>query len=331
MTRVLPTRYLRFQALRGQAAVAAILAVATALPLADLWFCVAPPWPDHYWVLVGTMPIPLLVFWVVRLVFQGRSRPQLEGLLRRVSLAGALIAVAYIVAFTLLVYDLPDRWHRDVGGWGSSAAAELIRQDAPDISVHELFHLFDNQMTLVFDPTSVRLARALMLVLWYGLASAASLLLALLLRLRGRAWTDLDARIYALVPAVDENIRRELQTLAGILHQFDYPEGVLDLMMRPGMALMTKLYALHGEPRPSDNLFSCLRDAQKRHFMDEENVSKLDEIRFLSNKSHHGVQKRRHISKAESALYDFLSVLEWFYCECPDNPQRLASISSSES
>jgi len=51
-----------------------LLAAAVLVPLADLWLCFAPPWPEHQAIVFCTMPVPLLVYFT-RLSIVAKNRP----------------------------------------------------------------------------------------------------------------------------------------------------------------------------------------------------------------------------------------------------------------
>jgi hypothetical protein len=102
--------------------------------------------------------------------------------------------------------------------------------------------------------------------------------------------------------------------------------------------LLDRLFALRGEQRPSDNLYHCLlrasggsdRDPKVKglHLLPRTMANNLDTIRQWANPVRHAdLSVPPPTGKdAENMLLLFLRVLEWFYCECSHNPDRLSTI-----
>jgi hypothetical protein len=308
------------------------LAVASVAPLADLWFCVAPPWPDHEQLVFAVLPFPVGVFVAAGPFFLSLSRAPQDRCLRILLVSLTLTAIGYVVAYCLLIHYLPDRAHREVGGWAYTERAEIIREMNPGITLEGILKRSDNQMQSVFTPLSLRSARAALLLGWFGLALEGSLLLALLLVVHVRYGGSVEARAQALTAAVDDQLRRHLQGLADKLGQPTDARLVVEGMMPWCLALLSRVYALHGEERPSDNLASCVEDLDKRNLVNRGVRTMLHKIRIFANQAHHDLDEWRQLSVerqhrvAKSVVEDALWILEWFYCECPQNPHKLPTI-----
>ena len=84
--------------------------------------------------------------------------------------------------------------------------------------------------------------------------------------------------------------------------------------------------------KPSDNLLSCISRAagesgEQRSLLPSELASYLHNIRIVSNKARHDVEAIALTNvHAEIALNQFLTVLEWFYCDYEHQPHRLRSV-----
>ena len=135
--------------------------------------------------------------------------------------------------------------------------------------------------------------------------------------------TNLDERIAALSPEVDENIRNELQEVWRTLRHAKAPNPVISRAYSLGLIIVKTLFSLAGQsPSKADNLNDCAREARAARLLPEEMQRFLDIPRTLSNKVDHDVlsiKNRLHI--AEVLLSHFLIVLEWLYCESPHGPK----------
>jgi len=115
-----------------------------------------------------------------------------------------------------LIYALPDKYHREVGGWTYSRKAQRLREMTPGISDYELLRgKFESDVEAVFTDNSFTLARMSLLLGWFALAGSASMVVAAFLlfceRTRTRPAGSLDARIQSLVHEVDNSLREELR------------------------------------------------------------------------------------------------------------------------
>jgi class 3 adenylate cyclase len=189
-----------------------VLAAATIAPLADIWFCVALPWPDPQMLVIsGTMPVPVFVFVASAAFLQGRTNSHLTRSLAVVLAAFVLTAVGYLLAYVNFVHYFedsdhqPDRWNRVVVGWRYSHDARNYQQmreeqGMPPLDQAGLFEKFNDRPELVFEATSLALARAILLLLWYTLAVEASLAVAVILRIdKGHRETHLRSENDAVV------------------------------------------------------------------------------------------------------------------------------------
>jgi hypothetical protein len=299
----------------------------SALFLLDLWFGFAPPWPEHWQVVLCTAIVPWGVLALASPLLAKRSMSSLLGLLWRVLPVVGVVLAAYLLLFLFFVYDLGSPWDRDVGGWGYTAKAEKLRSLYPGITNNELLDKFGSNVTAVFDATSLRLMRFLLLTVWFTTAIGISLAGTVVVELQRTETRELDTRIAALVPQVGEEMRIELCQILRTLREVGYTEGALSSMIRVALQLMSRIYHAAEQTRPSDNLFNCIDDAEKKGLLPVEIGDYLDLIRRKGNKPHHDAETvRLQILDAENMLNGFLRVLQWFHCESKHNPHRLQTI-----
>lgn len=142
----------------------------------------------------------------------------------------------------------------------------------------------------------------------------------------------LDDKVGRLGPGVDARVRNELQAvLASLRAEPPYAIGALLGLSRLSLWLTRSLLVLAGR-KPSDNLLSCISRAtgeggEQRSLLPSELASYLHNIRIVSNKARHDVEAIALTNiHAEIALSQFLTVLEWFYCDYERQPHRLRSI-----
>jgi hypothetical protein len=169
--------------------VAAVLLALIVLPLADVWFQIAPPWPEtqeqflgafHWPVILGTMAVPLVVSPCVFIRTRARP-PRMRGVVTTL-VALSLSGCAYLVSYSLLVYEDPtDRAYRKVKGWKYSDDERVQHAIGKGDTSDALLHQFGD-VYRVYTAFSVATARALLLILWYATAGQASLVAALVLR-----------------------------------------------------------------------------------------------------------------------------------------------------
>src|SRR5579864_7359702 len=310
------------------------LTLATLLPLLDLWICLAPPWPEHWVVVVFmTVPVPLATYLLARPFFTCPRR--LKQYLPLSLIVAGVALVAYFFLSARFIHELDDRFHRDVGGWAYTARALRDKGRNPSLTDLELLHRNESKEERVFSSSSIAVARALLLLTWIVLAASLSLALALALFLNRQR--ELDARIGSLVPEIDASIRTDLQTALHTLRDSKNANLVILSLSQLSLKMLDILFAWCGETRPSDNLHQCIIRASTSipeypklkglDVMPRRMAEYLDTIRVCANRVDHVLPgPPPTLYEAEINLNMYLAVLEWLYCQCEKNPHRLASI-----
>jgi probable phosphoglycerate mutase len=132
---------------------------------------------------------------------------------------------------------------------------------------------------------------------------------------------SVDHLVASLVAEVDPDFRYDLSRAVRTLRQADYPEGALDVIMRPTLRLLDRVLLASGNPVSSANLFDRIEVARRQHLLPDELASYLHLIRTLSNKSHHDAEGiALSTTDAEQAIRAVLRTLEWYYCEYTFGP-----------
>ena len=150
---------------------------------------------------------------------------------------------------------------------------------------------------------------------------------------------SLDDQIRSLDPAVSEDIQRELRESLRALRDAGDATGVMLRMSRLSLKLITEILQSAGHKRPSDNLHDAISrawsgDPTKKmkglHILPGEHASCLHFIRTVSNKIDHDAESTSlTVADAEMHLFNFLKVMQWFYCSYEKGPQLAALYSMS--
>lgn len=137
---------------------------------------------------------------------------------------------------------------------------------------------------------------------------------------------DTEDRVAQLSPDVGEDLRYDILKAHRLLREVEYPEGALDVLMRPALRLTERLFLAVGKRPGSDNLFDRVEEARRQGLIPDEIASYLHFVRTFANKPHHAAEGMvLRTTDADHAFRSLLRVMEWFYCEAPDGP-HLATI-----
>ncbi len=104
----------------------------------------------------------------------------------------ALLLVAYLLLFSVFVFDAPDAWHRDVKGLGYNSSAAMIIDPAYPEAIAIKAAGYDP--TKIWTAASVYIIRVVILVSWLGLFAVTSAYFAVFALLNPSAARVLSAR-----------------------------------------------------------------------------------------------------------------------------------------
>lgn len=172
-----------------QSAIAWIAKAAVAAPLADLVLNIGPPWPSR-WGVSALVCIAELVVLMWSFEFWQKKLETISTI-RRVMKWAVVCLVAsfliYLYLFAAHVFELPDMWHRDVGGFRyHDSISGLIESDPAKYTDSELLERFSRNPEKIWTRSSIIQARVLLCVVWLILWVSLSSIIAAFVALQWR-------------------------------------------------------------------------------------------------------------------------------------------------
>ncbi len=158
-------------------------------PFADLALNIGPPWPSRAGICIILAIIEFIVLmWSFE--FWRDARSKRAGVRRTMKVAViclGILFVTYIILFGMFVFELPDSWHRDVGGFSYLPIIKEMRDSDPTkYTDSELLELFSRSPERVWTRSSIVIAKVALCVTWFLLWISLIAVIASFIALRWR-------------------------------------------------------------------------------------------------------------------------------------------------
>lgn len=158
-------------------------------PLADLVLQVGSPWPTSAAATALSVVVELLVL-AFAYEFWRRSRTPyatIQGWMVAGILGFIVSLIIYIILWSQFIVPNDDSFHRDVIGYEMHPQIREMVAENPSVSTPEqLLRKFDRDVEAIWTSSSIRIARAFVLLTWLAIWATVSLTLAAFVSLQYR-------------------------------------------------------------------------------------------------------------------------------------------------